>query len=122
MQQFGAVFGVAIVTAVFNSHGSFACQPGCGDKWVPARTGRLCWCLGPRGSCGDWNPPGTHIAVDGGPAEGGVCGVRARARRQAEIDVAILPTSVQFEVRWLLASQRMHVVPWYMVLGMAPVS
>ena len=43
-------------------------------------------------------------------------------RRQAEIDVVILPTSVQFEVRWLLASQRMHVVPWYMVLGMAPVS
>jgi hypothetical protein len=36
MQQFGAVFGVAIVTAVFNSHGSFASPAAVTSGFRPA--------------------------------------------------------------------------------------
>ena len=36
MQQFGAVFGVAIVTAVFNSHGSFASPVAVTNGFRPA--------------------------------------------------------------------------------------
>ena len=47
MQQFGAVFGVAVVTAVFNGHGNLATS-ACRHQRVPGGPGRVGRCLGAR--------------------------------------------------------------------------